>query len=100
MLLIDNLILAPVWIFLLWLYWYSTPPDWPGFQLLMDWLIAAVAVIGSLLILAWLHHSLDPSIEGLSRNVIAVVSAYLYLVFVLGAGWVRRFWRQKRVSKV
>jgi quinol-cytochrome oxidoreductase complex cytochrome b subunit len=91
MLLIDNLIMAPVWLFLLWLYWYSTPTQWPRLALFVDWAIAAIAVLGSLLILAWLHHSLDPSVEGLSRNVIAVVSAYLYLIFVLGAGWIRRF---------
>jgi hypothetical protein len=96
MLLIDNLILLPVWLFLLWLYWYSTPAAWPGRQLLVDWLIAAVAVLGSLFILAWLHLNLDPGVEGLSRNVIAVVSAYLYLIFALGAGWIRRFVVQRR----
>lgn len=92
MLLIDNLILAPVWLFLLWLYWYSTPTDWSRRQLLIDWNIAALGVVGCLAILAWLHHSLDPDIQGLSRNVIAVVSAYLYFIAVLGAGWIRRFW--------
>jgi hypothetical protein len=100
MLLIDNFILMPVWLFLLWLYWYSTPVGWPRRQLVVDWVIAAAAVTGSLAILAWLHHNLDPSVEGLSRNVIAVVSAYLYLIFAFGAGWVRRFWRLRKVSKL
>ncbi len=27
MLLIYNIIISPVWLFLLWLYWYSTPAD-------------------------------------------------------------------------
>jgi len=91
MLLIDNLILLPVWLFLLWLYWYSTPADWSRRQWVIDWLIAATAVVGSLAILAWLHFNLGPEVEGLSRNIIAVVSAYLFLIAILGLGWIRRF---------
>lgn len=87
----DLFIMAPVVLFLLWLYWYSTPNPWPRSQVRVDWLIVGFGLLGSFAVLAGLHAYLDSSVQGLSRNVIAVASSYLFFIFVLGAGWIRRF---------
>jgi len=87
---IDLLILAPVVLFLLWLYDYSAPRD----RLTRDrWLDRAVALVAVLVgggTLFALHSLLE--VEGLARNVIAVAAAYLTFLALLAVGWLRR-WR-------
>ena len=89
----DFFILTPVLAFLLWLFWYSAPAERCKRQGVIDSVIAAIGLGGSLLVLYAVHAGLDASVEGLNRNVIAVASSYLFLVAVLGVGWIRRFWR-------
>jgi hypothetical protein len=92
--LIDALILLPVSIFLLWLYLYSGGSDLSGPARLRDRAPALLAPIASVAVLAGLHMSLE--VDGLSRNVVAVTSAYLTLLGVLGSGWLMRWLRSRR----
>lgn len=92
----DALILLPVVVFLLWLYGYSRPIESGFRERALDRLIALLAVLGCALMLVVLHLSMPASVEGLSRNIIAVVSSYLYLIGVLGLGWIFRFKRVRR----
>ena len=92
--LIDVLILLPVTVFLLWLYAYSGPAGLRGRDWLTDrWpaMVALTLAIGTLL---GLHLTLE--LDGLSRNVIAVVSAYLVLLTGLGLAWLLRWLRSRR----
>jgi hypothetical protein len=92
--LVDALILLPVSIFLLWLYAYSGPSALRGRAWWVDRLPALLALIVSLAVLAWLHMMLD--VEGLYRNIVAVVSAYLVLLAGLGLAWLLRWRRDRR----
>lgn len=92
--LIDSLILLPVSVFLLWLYLYSGGSDAIGPARLMDRAVALLAPVAAGGVLAGMHLNLD--VEGLSRNVVAVSSAYLMLLAVLGLGWLMRWLRWRR----
>lgn len=96
--LIDSLIFIPLSLFMVWLFWFSTPAGWAKAQRLIDWLVAAVAVLGAQLILFWLH-SLLSAWEGPDRSIMALASAYLFLVAVFGLGWWRRFRRQRSARR-
>lgn len=91
--LIDALILLPVTVFLLWLYAYSGPRGLSGRRWWVDRLPAAVSLVASVVVLVWLHLTLE--YEDLNRNIMAVVSAYLVLLSGLGCGWLLR-WRRAR----
>jgi len=91
---IDALILLPVVLFLLWLYVYSGPRGLRGRAWWSDRLPAALALLASGGVLAWLHLTLE--VAGLTRNVIAVVSAYLVLLTGLGLAWLLRWRRSGR----
>ena len=92
--LIDFLLLLPVTVFLLWLYVYSGPRGLGGADWLVDRLPAALALVASVAALSGIH--LWASFEGLTLNVIAVVSAYLVLLFGLGLSWLLRWLRARR----
>lgn len=82
---IDYFILAPVLVFLLWLYWYSRPAT--GLSRLDRLILILVPVLASATL--WiLHIGLD--VEGMALNVIAVAAAYLLACGILGAGWMAR----------
>ncbi|NEZ03670.1 hypothetical protein G4Y73_05815 [Wenzhouxiangella sp. XN201] len=91
---IDALILLPVTLFLLWLYAYSGPSELRGRAWWVDRLPALLALVVSLGVLAWLHITLD--VDGLYRNIVAVVSAYLVLLAGLGLAWLMRWRRDRR----
>lgn len=92
--LIDALILLPVTIFLLWLYAYSGPEDLRGRDWLLDrWPALAALALGTGTLVG-LHLTLE--LDGLSRNIIAVVSAYLVLLTGLGLAWLLRWLRSRR----
>lgn len=91
--LVDILILLPVTVFLLWLYAYSGPIGLRGGAWWADRLPALLALVVSLAVLVWLHATLD--VEGLYRNIVAVVSAYLVLLAGLALAWLLR-WRRGR----
>ena len=93
----DLLILLPVMIFLLWLYWYSTPAEQGAGARFVDRLPALLATLGALAALPIQHAELGPHVVGLARNVIAVATAYLLMLAFLGLGWGLRF-RFKVVS--
>lgn len=88
MMIFDVLLLMPVTAFLLWLFWYTAPAQRPATQAVIDIFVAAGAVAAALIVLAGLHATL--AIEGIDRSLIAVASAYLTLLIVLAAGWLRR----------
>ncbi len=81
----DFLILLPVTVFLLWLFWYSAPTGQSARARLADFVVGLLAFGGALFVLAWLHATL--SIEGMDKNILAVASSYLTLLAVLGVGW-------------
>lgn len=91
--LIDVLILLPVTAFLVWLYVYSAPAGLRGGRWLADRLPAGLSLLAEVATLVGLHWTLD--LDGLSRNVIAVASAYLVLLTGLAIGWFLR-WRRAR----
>lgn len=91
--LIDALILLPVTLFLLWLYAYSGPRGLRGAAWAADRWPALVAVVAAGGVLVWLHRTLE--VEGLYRNIVAVVAAYLVLLAGLGLAWLLR-WRRSR----
>ena len=83
----DLFIMAPVAAFLVWLYRYSAPADRSRTQRRVDLLIVVLALLGAVALLVYLHGSLDASFQGLARNIVAVVSAYLFMIAVFGFGW-------------
>ncbi|QKK02810.1 MAG: hypothetical protein HND55_09225 [Pseudomonadota bacterium] len=93
---IDLLILAPVVIFLLWLYGYSAPSGRPTRDRWLDRATAAAAVVGGVGTLLGLHALLD--VDGLARNVIAVAAAYLVFLTLLSLGWLRRWYASPHSS--
>lgn len=92
--LIDALILLPVTLFLLWLYVYSGPRRLTGRRWLADRLPALLALVAAGGVLVGLHLTLE--FDGLNRNIIAVVSAYLVLLAGLGLAWLLRWRRHSR----
>jgi hypothetical protein len=94
---VDFFIIAPVSLFLLWLFWYSAPAGRSRGQRWLDVLIGVAALIGAVGILIGVHATLD--IEGPDRNVIAVAGAYVFLVAMLGFGWLRRLWSGRDQSR-
>ncbi len=79
---VDFIILTPVLVFLLWLYWFSRPAArlGPVDRLVLG--LTPLLVTGTL----WaVHASLD--VEGMGLNVIAVAAGYLVGCMLLGAGW-------------
>lgn len=92
--LIDALILLPVTLFLLWLYAFSGPRCLRGWDWVSDRLPALAAVATAAGVLVWLHLTL--ALEGLNRNIMAVVTAYLVLLAGLGLAWLLRWLRSRR----
>ena len=86
---VDLFVCAPITLFMLWLYVYSTPaqrPDWlrrldRGLLLLAPLSVIAILVIG--------HSTVD--FEGMGLNVMLVAAAYLTMIALLGLGWMLRF---------
>lgn len=85
---IDLFLLLPVGLFLLWLYVYSAPQDRSRAAVRVDRAVVPIAVLATAATLGGLHAGLD--VEGLGRSVIALASAYLVLIAVLGTGWIIR----------
>jgi len=85
---VDLLISAPVTLFLLWLYWYSAPDGAPRWSRLLDRLLLVVSPLAVVLIIGVGHARID--FAGMGLNVMLVASAYLTLIFLLGAGWLQR----------
>ena len=85
---VDLLISVPVTLFLLWLYWYSAPDCAPRWSRLIDRLVLAISPLAVVLIIAVGHARID--FAGMGLNVMLVGSAYLTLIFLLGAGWLQR----------
>ena len=85
---VDLLISAPVTLFLLWLYWYSAPEEAPRWSRLIDRLLLVISPLAVVFIIGMGHARID--FAGMGLNVMLVVSAYLTLIFLLGAGWLLR----------
>lgn len=92
--LIDALILLPVTVFLLWLYAYSGPTGLRGNAWMGDRWPAIVTLALAAGTLVGLHLTLE--LDGLNRNIVAVVSAYLVLLVGLGLAWLLRWLRSRR----
>ncbi len=91
--LVDLLISAPVVAFLLWLYAWSTPAERSTSVLWLDRALMALTPIALVAIIIGFHHLLD--VEGMGLNVIAVATAYLTVLALLGLGWMVRALRQR-----
>jgi len=92
--LIDFLLLLPVTLFLLWLYAYSGPSLLRGRDWFADRVPALLAPLASLLVLIGVH--VNAAFEGLTLNVVAVVSTYLVLLLGLALAWLLRWMRSCR----
>ncbi len=87
---IDFFIIAPVSLFLIWLFWYTAPSGRSRRQGHVDVVVVLVALTGVVGVLAGLHAILP--IEGADRHLLAVAGSYVFLVLMLGLGWLRRIW--------
>ena len=91
--LVDLLISAPVVAFLLWLYARSAPAGRrPGMRAFDRTLLLGTPLVAIVIIVGF-HRWLD--VEGMGLNVIAVATAYLAVLAVLGAGWAVRSLRRR-----
>ena len=90
--LVDLLISARVVAFLLWLYARSAPTERGAGFWLLDRVLMVVTPFAAVAIIIGFHRGLD--IEGMGLNVIAVATAYLVVVSMLGFGWAVRFLRR------
>lgn len=90
--LVDLLITAPVVVFLLWLYAYSTPAERSAGVRTMDRVLMVLTPVVAAGLIAGIHAALD--LDGMGRNVIAVATAYLAALALLGLGWGVRFLRK------
>jgi len=86
--LVDLFITAPVTVFMMWLYWYSTPAGLPRWSRIIDAgsLVAAPLAVGLIIVCG---HVLSDW-PGMGLNVMLVAAAYLTLVGLLGLGWLLR----------
>ena len=89
--LVDLLISAPVVAFLLWLYARSAPESRPAPVRSIDRALMLLAPLAGIGIIVGIHASME--LEGMGRNVIAVATAYLAVLALLGIGWSVRFLR-------
>ncbi len=87
--LVDLLISAPVVVFLLWLYARSASGSLTG----LDRLLLVLTPVALVAIIIGFHRTLE--VEGMGLNVIAVATAYLVVLALLGLGWTVRFLRQR-----
>ncbi|MBY6205512.1 hypothetical protein [Halomonas denitrificans] len=87
--LVDLLISAPVVAFLMWLYARSASGPLTG----LDRLLLVLTPVALVAIIVGFHRTLD--IEGMGLNVIAVATAYLAVLALLGIGWMVRALRQR-----
>lgn len=86
---IDALIMLPVTVFLIWLFSYSAPAGRPLGERVFDMLVMAFSVLAGLVVLWWMHETLET--ETMGRSVMAVAGAYMVFLATLAAGWLRRF---------
>lgn len=89
--LVDLLISAPVVVFLLWLYARTAPDGRNGSVRWLDRALMLLTPITAIGLIVGIHAVLD--LEGMGRNVIAVATAYLAVLALLGLGWTVRFLR-------
>lgn len=87
--LVDLLISAPVVAFLLWLYARSAPAERGAGILWLDRMLMLLTPIAAVSIIVGIHATME--LEGMGRNVIAVATAYLAVLALLGLGWTVRF---------
>ena len=88
--LVDFLILSPVALFLLWLFWYSAPAGRPRGVKRVDLGLAVLACAIALSVFLALHAWLN--IDGMDKSMIVVAVSYLTFVTAMGASWLAR-WR-------
>ena len=88
--LVDFLMLSPVALFLLWLFWYSAPAARPRALRWVDGGLAVLACVIALSVFLTLHTWLD--IDGIDKSMIVVAVSYLTFVTAMGASWLVR-WR-------
>ena len=86
---IDLFVSAPVTLFMLWLYRYSTPAVRPRWLRVLDQVMLWLAPISVVMILAIGHAVVD--FEGMGLNVMLVAAAYLTMIGLFGLGWLVRY---------
>ncbi|GAB4184970.1 MAG: hypothetical protein Tsb002_08350 [Wenzhouxiangellaceae bacterium] len=94
---ITLIMLMPVIVFLMWLYWISRPEQLPPNFRMVDLMIMISAPITSLAFAAVVFY-LMPQVD-MWAHILAALVGYLALVTELGAGWVIRHLAVKRQSK-
>ncbi|MEM7055120.1 MAG: hypothetical protein AAF446_11350 [Pseudomonadota bacterium] len=87
---IDLFVSAPVTLFMLWLYRYSTPTARPAWLRSVDGLLLVLAPLSVIAIIAIGHSVVD--FAGMGLNVMLVAAAYLTLIGLLGFGWMLRYY--------
>ena len=90
--LVDLLITAPVVVFLLWLYAYSAPTERSAGVRVLDRVLMVLTPVVAAGLIVGIHAWLD--LDGMGRNVIAVATAYLVALALLGLGWGLRLLRR------
>lgn len=91
---IDLFVSAPVTLFLVWLYRYSTPSTRPGWLRVLDAAVLMSAPLALVAIIAGGHAWID--YPGTGLNVMLVAAAYVVVLALLGLGWALRFARGRR----
>ncbi|NKI34021.1 hypothetical protein HFP89_02425 [Wenzhouxiangella sp. XN79A] len=91
--LVDLLISAPVVAFLIWLYARSAPSGRSAGMRALDRTLMVLTPLALVAIIVGIHATMD--LDGMGRNVIAVATAYLAVLALLGSGWVVRFLRAR-----
>jgi hypothetical protein len=89
MVIIDFLVLTPVVLFLLWLFWYSAPAGRPRCLKLVDVGLAVFACVIALSVFLALHAWLNT--DGMDKSMIVVAVSYLTFVAAMGASWLVRW---------
>jgi len=90
---VDLLIVAPVTLFLLWLYVYSAPRRRSRRLRILDRCVLVGAPGAVVAIVVGGHAWID--YPGMGLNVMLVAAAYVVLVVLLGLGW----WARRNAAK-
>lgn len=82
---ITLLILLPVVIFLMWLYWITKPADLPPQGKIFDWVVLIVAPISTYIIAILVYLALAD--KGIWAHIMTALIGYLVLLSDFAVAW-------------